>query len=134
MGPNDAELVRVFTANPGDTIADITFPITADFQVRVDAEAGSAIFSTGAAFQTGLVLRDITANNDIPFTAAGAVSGSLNSAAWLAKAQTFVYTVATGDLAGRANHICEARSFLGVGVNNQDSSFVASPPFLLTVA
>ena len=132
MGPNDTELVRVFTANTGATIGDVTFPVNADFEVRVDAEAGSAIFASGAAFQTNIVLRDITANNDIPFAPAAGFSGGLNSAAFATAAKTFTYTVAAAGLAGRENHICEARAFLNVGVTNQDSSFALSPTFLLT--
>jgi hypothetical protein len=42
-------------------IADVTFPVNTDLEVRVDAEAGSAIFASEAVFQTNIVLRDITA-------------------------------------------------------------------------
>ena len=132
MGPNDAELVRVFTAQVGGIIADVTFPVNTDFEVRVDAEAGSAIFASGAAFQTNIVLRDITANNDIPFAPAAGFSGTLNSAAFANAAKTFTYAVAAAGLAGRENHLCEARGFLNIGVTNQDSSFAVSPTFLLT--
>ena len=40
MGPNDAEVVRVFTQRVGATIADVSFPVGADFTVVADAEAG----------------------------------------------------------------------------------------------
>lgn len=132
MGPNDTEAVRVFTTNVGGGIGDVTFPVNADFEVRVDAEAGSAVFSSAPVFETSIVLLDITAGTFIPFAPA-AISGTVNSADWPNAAHTFVYTVDSIDLTGKENHICEARTFLNVGKSNQDSSFQTSPPFLLTV-
>lgn len=39
MGPNDVELVRAYTREPGKQVADITFPVTSNFEVMVDAES-----------------------------------------------------------------------------------------------
>ena len=134
MGPNDTDVVRVFTTNAGGGIGDVTFEVGAgapDFEVRVDAEAGSAVFAGGPQFRTSIVLRDITQNDDIPFAPAD-FSGNVNSAAWPTAAHTFVYTVTASGLAGRENHICEARAFVVVGITDQDASFATSPTFLLT--
>jgi hypothetical protein len=135
VGPNDAELVRVFTT--GDTIGDITFPVGADFKAVVEAEAGSAIFGSGAQFKTNIVVRDISANNDIAFTPAAGFPAagtptSLNSTSWPNQNQKFEYTVASGGLAGREGHVCQVIAFLTVGVTNPDSSFAVSSLFMLT--
>jgi hypothetical protein len=129
MGPNDAEVVRVATRENGGTIGDVTFSIGNGFEIAVDAEAGSALHGAGTSFETNAFVRDITANDNIASNPSGGVTGNTNTAAWPAQAQTFAYTVASGVLAGRANHICQVLSFLRVG---QDTSFQSSPLFILT--
>jgi hypothetical protein len=133
MGPNDAELVRIFTARVGATIADVTFPLNADFKIFAEAEAGSAIHGGGGTFVTGIVVRDITKNNDIPSTANSTVNGNLASAAWPNFDQKFEFTVAAAALAGRENDVCQVIAFLKVGTNNPDTSFATSPYFMITV-
>jgi hypothetical protein len=132
MGPNDAEVVRVFTQRAGATIADVTFPVNADFTVVAEAEAGSALHGSGAQFSTNIVVRDITANTNIPHAPAAGFSGGLASAQWPNFDQTFRYTVASADLAGREDHLCQVLTYLTAGVNNPDTSFAVSNLFLLT--
>jgi hypothetical protein len=60
----------VYTRETGGPVADVTLDSTADFEVVVEAEAGSAIFGTGAQFRTGLLIKDIIDNTNIPFTPA----------------------------------------------------------------
>jgi hypothetical protein len=132
-GFNDTELVRVFTREPGDTIADLTLPVTTDGEVVLEAEAGTAIHSTGAQFNANIIVRDLTANDLIAATPAAGVSGQMNTAAWPALNQTFVFTLPQANLTGRANHICQATAFVTVGIGpNQDVSFAESPIFMLT--
>jgi hypothetical protein len=132
VGPNDVEVVRVFTARAGAVVADITFPVNADIKIFVEAEAGTAIHGGGGTFLTGIVVRDITQNNNIPFTANSTVNGNLASAAWPNFDQRFEFTVAAADLAGRENDVCHVIAFLKVGTNNPDTSFAVSPYFMLT--
>jgi len=133
MGPNDTELVRVYTREPGDTVADLTLPITANGEVVIEAEAGSTIHGTGAQFETNVVVRDLTANSVIATTPAAGFNGQLNTAAWPAFNQQFVFTIPTANLAGRANHCCQVLAFVTVGIGpNQDVSFAESPVFILT--
>lgn len=134
MGPNDAELVRVFTREVGAAIADVTFPVVDDFEVVVEVEAGSAIFGGGTQYETGIVLRDKTAGSVIPTTPAGFGPEGMDGAGanWLNQANQFVYTVAATDLAGRENHICEVLAFLKVRVTDPDVSFATSPYFIIT--
>lgn len=132
MGPNDVEVVRVFTRRAGATIADVTFPVSADFNILAEAEAGSALHGTGAQFATNIVVRDITANTNIPHSPATGFSGAMASAAWQNLDQSFQYTVASADLAGRENHLCQVITYLTAGVSNPDTSFSSSSLFMLT--
>jgi hypothetical protein len=132
--PNDADVVRVFTNEVGEAFADVALPVNADFEVTVEAEAGSALLAGGDQFETNIVVQDITANNNIPSAPAAGFSGQIGSAAWPNANQTFRYRVAAADLAGRENHVCQALAWLAVGLNNQDVSFVQSANFILTRA
>jgi hypothetical protein len=132
VNPNDTNLARVFTARVGAVISDSTFAVNQDFVVRVEAEAGSTIHGGGGPFETNLVIRDITANNDVPFAPAAGFSGNLATAAWPNLDQTFEYTVAAAGLAGRENHICQVYAFLRVGVVDANASFAASEFFMIT--
>jgi hypothetical protein len=133
MGPNDTELVRVYTREAGRTIADLTLPVTADGEVVVQAEAGSAIHSTGAQFDTNIVVRDLTANDVIAANPAAGFSGQMKKAAWPNLDQEFVYTIPAANLTGRENHLCQVITFLTVGIGpNQDASFAESALFIVT--
>lgn len=128
-GPMDAELVRVFTREAGGTIGDETLSVAADFEVAVEAEAGSAVHGAGTQYETNVVVRDITKNDNIAATPAAGAAGSTGDAAWPSQAQTFTFKVAKAGLTGRENHICQALAYLRVG---QDSSFAPSALFILT--
>jgi hypothetical protein len=138
MGPNDVELVRVFTRRTGSAIADITFPFNVGFQVVLDAEAGNAIFAGGAQFEVGVVVRDLTdgtviATTPVPPTPPPPSPAHLNAPEWPALANRFVYNVAAGALgAAKENHICEVLAFLRVNVTDPDVSFARSPLFIIT--
>ena len=68
MSPNDVELVRVYTKEIGGKISDTTLPVSSGFEVIVEAEAGSAIHSSGAQFLMNILVRDLSANDIIPAT------------------------------------------------------------------
>ncbi|RMD93736.1 MAG: hypothetical protein D6814_15220 [Calditrichaeota bacterium] len=131
MGPNDAELVRVYTRNPGGAIADVTFPFNQNIEIVVEAEAGSAIFGSGAGFEVGVVVRDLTDNTIIPTT--GAIADSLSAGAWSTQSTQFTFTISSADLgAAKENHIVEVIAFLRVRVADPDVSFARSPLFMIT--
>ena len=146
MGPNSAELIRVFTRQVNGVVADVTFADNADFEVVVEVEAGEAIFNAGTQYQTGIVLRDKTAADIIQttpqFSGGGGVPAdtagfgpegmSLAGTEWLTQTNLFVYRVAAADLAGRENHICEILAYLRARVRNPDISFAASSYFMIT--
>lgn len=131
MGPNDAELSRVFTREVGGTIADISLSLTNDFEIVVEAEAGSAIHGGGTAYLVDVVVRDITANNDIP-TAPADYKGNMGDANWPNQARQFVFKVSSADLAGKENNICKVTAYLKAGVADPDVSFAESYPFIIT--
>ncbi|MEU4513623.1 hypothetical protein AB0G05_29340 [Nonomuraea wenchangensis] len=130
MGPNDAELVQVYTRNLGKTIADVTFDSSADFEVVVETEAGAALFTTGGAFTADIVVRDLTANDNIPYTP-GPINDNLGKPPWPAQSNAFVFRVRSADLATRKGHLCEVYAYLLVGISNFDSSFARSRTFLI---
>lgn len=133
MGPNDAEMVRVWTRDPAvPTIADVTLPVATNFEVVVECEAGTALHGSGAQFSTNIVIRDITANNNIAANPAAGFSGAMATAAWQNYAKQFVYTLPAANLAGRQNHVCQVLAYLQVGVVNPDVSFASSPLLIIT--
>ena len=131
-GVNDTEFIRVFTNEVGEAFADLAFAVNQNFEVTVEAEAGSAVLSGGLQFNTNIVVQDVSANDNIPANPAAGFSGQIGSAAWPNANQKFVYTVNSADLAGRENHLCQVVAWLTTGLNNQDVSFSTSPYFLLT--
>jgi hypothetical protein len=133
MGPNDTELVRVYTREPGRTIQDVSIPVSADGEVVVQAEAGSAIHGAGAQFDTNIVVRDLSANDVIKANPAKGFSGQLKTAAWPKLDQEFVFTIPKANLKGREDHCCQVVAFVTVGfAPNQDVSIAESPMFILT--
>ena len=138
MGPNDAELVRVYTRNPtaagGDPVADVTFPFKQNIEVVVDVEAGYAIFGLGAQYEVGVVVRDLSDGSFIPTTSNIKTPDSIGSdgSAWTTQATSFVFTIQAESLgAGKENHICEVLAYLRVGVINPDISFARSSLFMI---
>ena len=108
--------------------------MTRDFEVIVDAEAGLAIHSTGAQFLTGILVRDLSANNTIPATAEQASSGGLNSSAWPELYRAFRYTINAADLAGREDDVCQVIAYLNVGVSKMPSRMLCKEELRKEVA
>ena len=132
MHPNDAELVRAFTREKGTLIGDITFPVTDDFEIVVEARAGSTIHALGAHYETRIFLRDLTANVDISIDPLAGYTGNMMDSNWPTLPVQFVYTVQVGDLIGKENHICQVYAFLKVGMIHANVSLAVSPLFMLT--
>ena len=131
-GANATEMTRVFTNEVGEAFADLAFTVNKNFEVTVEAEAGSAILEGGLQFNTNIVVQDVSANNNIPANPAAGVSGQVGGPKWPNSNQKFTYTVNSADLAGRENHLCQVVAWLTIGLKNQDISFSTSPYFVLT--
>jgi hypothetical protein len=138
--PNDVEMVRLWTREPGADIAQSAFPYDADFEIVVDVEAGHTIHSGGTEYQTGIVIRDLTDGSFIPATPDPNIptSGHTNGDAqtppeWPDEAHQFMYTVLATNLgAAKENHVCEAVAWLRLRTAEPDVSFSTSPLFMIT--
>lgn len=138
MGPNDVELVRVFTREVDAPVADITFPYTSPFEVVVDAEVGSSLHGTGGQFEVGVIVRDLTTGGvltsavaAIPNTPPPGASANFGSAPWSNPGnQKFVYRIQRLPRFDE-DHICEVLAWLRVGIQNPDVSFARSPLFII---
>ena len=136
MGPNDVEVVRVFTKEQGSTIADVTFKVDTPFEVIVEAEAGDE-YMTGAlkngSYKVGVTVRDLTDGTTIPVTPPPAESGTIPATWGSSAARTFAFQIA-GQSASKADHCCEVLAFLRVVppmASIPDISFVTSPLFII---
>src|SRR5689334_7550234 len=93
MGPNDAQLVRVFTRKTGAVIANMAFPYHLAFEAAIDCEAGTAIHATGAWYEIKIDIVDFSAMASIVRFAMVA-AGSFGNANWPTQAQQFVFPIA----------------------------------------
>ncbi len=130
MGPNHAQIIRVFTRETGSTIADFVLDATKPAEVVVEVEAGATVFSLGAKYTTGLMIKDLETGTSIAFAPAP-VSGTLNSAPWSTPSEAFVYHVTPASLAAHKGHLCRVYAYLLIGTANFDASFVESEVFLV---
>ena len=135
MGPNDVDLARVFVRElrePNSVVGEESIDIQSGLQIVVEAEAGSAIHGQGTQFLTNIVVRDLTANNNIPAQPQAGFSGQMATAAWLPLDHQFLFSVAPGVLVGRQDHLCEVLAFLKAGIVHPDVEFATSYTFILT--
>ena len=133
MGPNDVELVRVFTRMPGETIGDLTFPSTSNIDVVVEAEHGAALL--GMAYQCGVIVRDLEDNQNIDVAVGtNPVTGAIGMGGdpWAAPGHQFPFTVPAANIALLAGHVCEVVAYMKVGAGPAtDISFATSPRFII---
>jgi hypothetical protein len=140
MGPNDANIIRVYPRQVGSPASDSAFSYNAPLEVVMEVEAGSALFGSGAQYAVGIVVRDLSDFSILPkpaptpgtHTPVIDANDNLHGANWDRQADQFVYTVPAASLAGRQNHILEILGYLRVNVVNPDMSFTKSEPFIIT--
>lgn len=134
MGPNDAQLVRVFTREAGGAVSDTTAASGSDFEIVVEAEAGLALHSYGGQYEIGIVVRDLTTSTSIHTDTLKDLFGKAN---WpVGKlAKQFVFTLPATKLTdAMSTHILEVIGYLkvgGVGTLPADVSFEKSPMFII---
>lgn len=136
MGPNDVDLARVFVRElrePNSVVGEESINIQSGLQIVVEAEAGAAIHGLGTSFKTNIVVRDLSANNNIPAQPLAGFSGQMATAAWQPLDTQFLFSVAPGVLVGRQDHLCEVLAFLQAGLVNPDVEFATSYTFILTL-
>jgi hypothetical protein len=111
-------------------VADFTLSSAKDGEVVVELEAGDTVFTSGAHYETGLVIKDLVTGATIPATPAP-VSGGMDTAPWTTRSESFVYTISAADLAAHAGNLCQIYTYLLVGKHHFDASFAESPLFLI---
>ena len=99
-----ADLVRIFAAEAGTTIGDISHDSANPPDVIIEVEASAAEFGAGAAYSIGGFARDFatgTVNALVP--AAGVVAaGALNTLAWPNRNHEFVFNLPANVIAAAA--------------------------------
>lgn len=133
MQPNDVELVRVFTREPGQSVADFTAETTKDFEIVLDAEAGSALHGTGGKYKFSFVVQDLTT---LTIFYGDELEGTFGDAKWTDWRTQVVFTIPGGELVPELDeHVMQVEAVLltgGVGPTvAPDASFCTSPKFLV---
>jgi hypothetical protein len=131
MGPNGAEIIRVFTRQAGGTISDTTLDPSKDAEVVVEVEAGGTVYGVQGKYSTGLFVKDLIDGTLIPFTPAPA-KGALGDPPWTPQATQITYTIKAADLANHKDHLCQVDAYVLIGgMPPFDPSFAVSPTFLI---
>jgi hypothetical protein len=132
MGPNEAQIIRVYVREAGGTVADSTLASTANAEVVVEVEAGTTVYNLMAQYSTGLFVKELVSGIDIPFNPVPA-DGQLDKPPWQPQATQFVYTIAAADLTGHVGHLCRVYAYTLIGgAPPFEASFAESPIFLVT--
>ncbi|MEV6105116.1 hypothetical protein AB0M28_10425 [Streptomyces sp. NPDC051940] len=134
MGPNDAQIVRVFSREPTAPIADCTLDPTKPGEVVLEAEAGQILHDGGGKYWVTLVVRDLSDGSAIPATTAGApqpgeVAGNFSDGNWPKPAAQFRFVISSADLQNHAGHILQAYGSVVYGQQYPGATLAVSPPF-----
>jgi hypothetical protein len=131
MGPNEADIIRVWTRETGGVVADNTLDPNVDAEVVVEVGAGSAAFASGGAWQIGITVKDLD-GGVITFTP-GVMNGHWPSAPWTAQQAILSYTIPKASLALHKGHLGRVYAYLltGTGAANYDATFLESELFLV---
>jgi hypothetical protein len=128
---NQAILARVKVTATGGTIEEETIPSNADFDVVVEAEAGTNVFNTNQSFKLQMVLTDYTDS----FTTVDLQnqSGNVGVGGWATQEQQFRFAVSALGTP-REDHALRAFAVLQIGTGDpivdyeEGEVFVVTPP------
>ncbi len=127
MHPNDVQLVRVYTRETGGKILEETLPSNTEFEVVVEAKAGTAIYGLGAKYLIQIVVRDLT---EFTIVHTERLEGNFTDKLWDEPALSYAFLIPPQGTA-KENHIYEVLASLSVGVGNPNASFVKSSMFII---
>lgn len=130
MGPNDAQLVRVFPRKMGALITDLAFPSDCVFEIVVEGEAEKAIYAIGAKYEIRIDVIDFSAMTSI-VTSAIVATGHLGDAAWPTQTQQLVFPIAAPGTMNEG-HVWKSIASLKIGITNPHTSIAESELFLIT--
>ena len=129
MNANDVKLARVYTREKGGLIFEDTLPSNAEFEVVVEARAGSALFGTGGSYAFQIFIRDLTANNRI-VQKAEIGPGKFGDDNWPEPVLLHSFVIPAQGRK-KEGHVFEVIATLTVGVRNPNVSFAKSPMFMI---
>ena len=130
MGPNDAQLVRIFPRKMGAITAGIAFPYNSALEFVIECEAGVAIYGLGAKYEIRIDIVDFSAMAPIVQSAI-VVAGFFGDVDWPSPAHQFVFPIAPPEAANE-HHIWKAFASLKIGVANPHTTLAESHLFLIT--
>jgi hypothetical protein len=130
MGPNKAELRRIFVRASGSVVEHATLPFDSAFDAVIECEAGTALHGSGARYAVRIDVIDLSAMRSVVESAIVA-SGSLGDAKWPSPAHQFVFGIAAPGPTSEG-HIWKAFASLKVGVRRPDISFAESTIFVIS--
>ncbi|MGW1215552.1 hypothetical protein ACWD5F_38565 [Streptomyces sp. NPDC002499] len=133
MGPNDAQIVRVFSREPSGKIADSTLDPQKDGEIVLEAEAGRTLHGQEGSYRVSLVVRDIDDGTAIPVVGSGVVQGHFLTPGegWTDFPGVFEFTLSSAVLSQHAGHIAQAYGSVKYGSTEPGATFAVSPPFLI---
>ncbi|MEV5841442.1 hypothetical protein ACGF3G_13740 [Streptomyces sp. NPDC048179] len=136
MGPNDAQIVRIFSREEKGKIADVTLAPGSDALVVLEAEAGFILFDGHGDYLVTLVVRDLSDGTLIPATVPGVatpnkVAGRFADATWSDLAASFKFVVTGTELAKRKGHLVQAYGSVVYGHQHPGATLAESPLFMI---
>jgi len=144
MGPNDAQMVRVFTreyTSPSPEIADYSFPYNKPIEIVVEAECGDALFDTGGQFKVEVCVRDLCAFEKIKLDDGASppgvvdskkIDGNFGGSDWDSLKTYFLFLIPVSELgASKEGAVCEVLATLQLGKARPDVSFAKSNLFMI---
>ncbi|MEV6666759.1 hypothetical protein [Streptomyces nigra] len=134
MGPNDAQIVRVFSREPKGAIADITLDPKTDGEIVVEAEAGDTLHDGQGKYTVTLALRDLSDGTAVLAQVAGAaqpglVEGSFGDAHWPDLPGRFEFVVSSAELQAHKGHLLQAYATVLYGNKKIGATSAISPVF-----
>ncbi|MHC3468260.1 hypothetical protein ACYF6T_06075 [Streptomyces sp. 7R007] len=134
MGPNDAQIVRVFSREPNGDIADLTLDPKSNAEIVLEAEAGRTLHQNAGKYLVSLVVRDLSDGTAIPAQVAGApqpgvVEGFFTDPNWKDYPARFTFVVTSADLKNHRGHLVQAYGSVLYGTGDPGATLSISQPF-----
>lgn len=102
-------------------------PGDVDFEIVVEAKAGSAVINSGSKYFLRIVVRDLT---DFSVVHTDGLRGNLAFEPWDKPAFSYAFRIPAQG-ATRMYRIFEALAILSIGISNPNVSFAKSPMFVI---
>ncbi|GAA3973333.1 MULTISPECIES: hypothetical protein [Streptomyces] len=134
MGPNDAQIVRVFSRGLKGPIADLTLNPNSEGEVVLEAEAGETLHDGGGDYLVTLVVRDLSDGTAIPAQVPnapkpGEVKGRFRDPNWVDLPASFGFVMSSADLKNHRGHLVQAYGSVVYGNTKPGSTFAVSQTF-----